>query len=209
MNRIWYDMSFNWFSVCCPHMALYCFCEVTTKQLKNSFFGCCSSRIPPSELFSHFPSSFFSFHHPLMFCVVCHVHNKQVLTKLSSLALKFTHRSPWRSKTPGFLLCCDNKQALAYGHLLHTSQMHISVFTLYRHLQPCCLLQANMSKSLEMLFKLRASSILQNNPFWQTFTPWGQNLSAIKSRVILYYIILYYIILYYIILYYIIIYCIV
>ncbi len=131
-----------------------------------------------------------------MFCVVCHVHNKQVLIKLSSLALKFTHRSPWRSKTPGFLLCCDNKQALAYGHLLHTSQMHISVFTLYRHLQPCCLLQANMSKSLEMLFKLRASSILQNNPFWQTFTPWGQNLSAIKSRVILYYIIIYCIVLY-------------
>lgn len=111
--RAWIKLLLKSFNVCWAHVAWYCFFnELTTKHLNMSVMDTVAQAslwafLSLSILFLFISSSS---HHQDTFCVVCRVHNTQVLTKLWGLALKFTHRSPWRSKPLGFLLRCDNKQ---------------------------------------------------------------------------------------------------
>lgn len=175
--RAWIKLLLKSFNVCWAHVAWYCFFnEPTTKHLNMSFMDAVAQAslwafLSLSILFLFISSSS---HHQDIFCVVCRVHITQVLTKLWGLALKFTRRSPWRYKPLGFLLRCDNKQTYTYGHLLHTSGTHVSVLLHYKHIRPCCLPQANMSKCFKILFTLRASNkalTKQNNTLWWTYSP--------------------------------------
>lgn len=111
--RAWIKLLLKSFNVCWAHVVWYCFFnEPTTKHLNMSVMDAVAQAslwafLSHSILFLFISSSS---HHQDIFCVVCCVHNTQVLTKLWGLDLKFARWSPWRSKPLGFLLRCDNKQ---------------------------------------------------------------------------------------------------
>ncbi len=122
-----------------------------------------------------------------MFCVVCHVHNKQVLTKTFRPHSQFTHRSPWRSKTPGFLLCCETNKRSHTDTYFTLHKCTISVFALYRHLQPWCLPQAKHVQSLEILSHWEHST---KQPIFIDLSSWDKIcLPSNQGLYILYYII--------------------